>query len=651
MKQIPILITSTLIIILGAACTMFPFEANNTLDDTYKKEVTYYWYNGKMIPLTISNKYYNVVGDYSNSKTISDLLSRNLIDYTKANHNIDGVMTIRIQSHNRTKSSPTVSYSEIASSLKEEQAEVKVLPFIEVGDSDNVIGTSDVFYVKTRVNDTLSLNRVADSLSLKILSDIPYTPDWYILSIVDSVFDNVFEASNSLFETGLFEAIDPAFMFNFKPSYSVNDPYYPSQWGLNNHSNPQYDINAESAWNISRGEGVSIAIIDTGVDPQNIDIAPNFSSISYDAATGGHKSIFLGENHGTHVAGIMTAVGNNNYQIIGVAPESKLMRVSQTFNFSPTISSHLASGMNWAWSSGADIINCSWGDQDRKFQDSLKSTILEESIKNAIEKGRDGKGTVVVFASGNYQIVEYPGNSDERIITVGAIDSSGIKTDISGFGDKLDCVAPGENILSTLSYNHIGRASGTSMAAPHVSGTIALMLAANPNLTREEVETIIGLTAKRVHPEIYDYGFKYGRFDGSWCQEMGYGLVDAGYAVALANVAKQDYIQSGGYSIVMDALPGATHLEGDGSISYISASGNSFTFGIAQNINNNYIYFWQVLEPTAKNAKPTITITDHGGGVITFPPYISAGARIKLRCIIMNKSVLIGAPTITVNII
>lgn len=495
----------------------------------------------------------------------------------------------------------------------------------------------------------MSLKHVADSLELTINSDVPYSPDWYVISILGSPFNNVFDASNSIFETGLFEAVDPAFILDIKPLFSVNDPYYSDQWGLKNRTNSNYDINVENAWSITRGQGISIAIVDQGVDPQQADLFPNFDSISYDAQTGTSQSVFLGKDHGSHVSRIMTAVGNNSLQIIGVAPEAKLIRVSHPLTFSNNITAQLASGINWAWRSGADVINCSWGDQGDP-DINLHSTILEESIINAMTKGRDGKGSIVVFASGNQQTVDYPGNFDDRIITVGSIDSIGVKSCFSGFGNKLDCMAPGENILSTLPYNRLGRMSGTSMAAPHVSGTVALMLAANPSLTRDEVERIIGITAKRIHPDIYDYGLEYGRFNGDWCQQMGYGLINSGSAVLLADLSKNMYLQTGGYSVGIRSLAGDIHFVETGSISHAAAANNTFIVGLEQAINNDFVYFYQILEPLAISAKPTISPTNNTGGILTFPPLVSPGSRIKLRYIIMNGDTFVGAPTLTINI-
>ena len=139
---------------------------------------------------------------------------------------------------------------------------------------------------------------------------------------------------------------------------------------------------------------------------------------------------------------------DNNLQVVGVAPQSEIMSISHTLSITPNISEELANGINWAWQNGAHIINNSWGDQGGQFFDQLHSTLLEDAISNALNNGRNGLGTVLVFASGNQSpVIDYPANSNPSIITVGAINSTGNRSNFSGFGNELDVVAPGSNIF------------------------------------------------------------------------------------------------------------------------------------------------------------------------------------------------------------
>ena len=199
----------------------------------------------------------------------------------------------------------------------------------------------------------------------------------------------------------------------------------------------------------------------------------------------------------------------------------------------PTISSQLATGISYASTHGAAVINNSWGDQGGYFEE-LHSTVLEDAINTAIKSGRNGKGMVVVFASGNYNIptVDYPASFSPDILVVGSIDSSNKRSSFSSYGTCVDVVAPGSDIWSTLPNNQTGNMSGTSMAAPHVAGLAALIISVNPNLTGKEVVDIIEKTAQKVGG--YAYSTVSNRPNGTWNNEMGYGLCNAFAAVSTA---------------------------------------------------------------------------------------------------------------------
>ena len=160
----------------------------------------------------------------------------------------------------------------------------------------------------------------------------------------------------------------------------------------------------------------------------------------------------------------------------------------------------MANAIRLAVKQQADVINCSWSDQNGQIQE-LHSEQLESAIDSAINYGRNGKGCVVVFAAGNYHyMVEYPGNYRKEILTVGASTQQYKRWENSGMGsangDNLDVMAHGDNIYSTSTdYTGYNSEAGTSYAAPHVSGIAALMLSVNPNLTGQQVRDIIETTA------------------------------------------------------------------------------------------------------------------------------------------------------------
>lgn len=231
---------------------------------------------------------------------------------------------------------------------------------------------------------------------------------------------------------------------------------------------------------------------------------------------------------------------------------------------------NLASGFAWAANHGADVINCSWGDHLQYTW--LHSTLLESSIRDALDNGRSKKGCVIVFSTGNenYMQIEYPARVFPEILTVGAISSDSLRWQDtspyagSNFGNELDVVAPGNDIYTTYGNNYAW-ATGTSFAAPYVSGIAGLMLSVNPYLTRQEVTDTIESTAVKVgntHGTNYIYETTQGRPNGKWDFEMGYGLVDA-YAAVME--AKKIHIRgpevmcdTAKYYLISPSQPGET---------------------------------------------------------------------------------------------
>ncbi|MGC6430329.1 MAG: S8 family serine peptidase [Jejuia sp.] len=396
------------------------------------------------------------------------------------------------------------------------------------------IPISDIFYVKLHKSSDLSqLQQTANQKNASIVHKNSFMPLWYKLKLNTNNNKSSLQVCNEFYETGKFADVDPAFMFNFDNSCS-NDSDFGDLWGLNNTSNSNIDINICDAWSITEGSGINVAVLDQGIDKTHNDLSDNITSLSFDTQNGTSPSVFTnGRNHGTHVAGTIGAEKDNNLQVVGVAPQSEIMSISHTLSITPDISEELANGINWAWQNGAHIINNSWGDQGGQFFNQLHSAILEDAINNALNNGRNGLGTVLVFASGNRSpVIDYPANSNPSITTVGAITSTGNRSNFSGFGNELDVVAPGSNILSTTPNQSTASWNGTSMAAPHVAGIAALILSVNPNLTVQEVNTIIESTAQKVGG--YSYSNNPNRPNGTWDDEMGYGLVDAYASVQMA---------------------------------------------------------------------------------------------------------------------
>lgn len=478
-------------------------------------KATYYYYNGGRMPISVSDDSIRI---YS-------------LDNTKTNR--DGkkefVFSSRISpmNYNQGNESLVISSKE----------------YIVKGDAGHMIQMSNRFYVQLfDSNDYQKLLQIADEVHAEIIGPVPYTKNWYKLVVNNSKIDNSLEMSNYFYETGLFKNIDPGFVFNFRPS-CVSDSHFSDQWGL-----PA--IHACDAWNISKGDSsIVIAIVDKGVYTQHTEFANTQFVNPYDCYTQDSISYTIYGDHGTFICGEIAA-DHNHAEISGLAPLCKIMPISHPIAITDEVSEELASGIAWAYLHGADVINCSWGDQDGQYYEDLHSTILESTISDALTDGRNGKGCVVVFASGNQAStnLDYPAYVFPEILAVGAINQTYNRAAFSSMGNDLDLVAPGSSIYSANSYGGYINSSGTSFAAPYVCGVAGLMLSINPFLTRQEVTDLIESTAQKVGS--YSYTSQSGRLNGTWNYQMGYGLVDA-YAAVLAAKNRLPYI--GGLGVLCSA--------------------------------------------------------------------------------------------------
>ena len=298
----------------------------------------------------------------------------------------------------------------------------------------------------------------------------------------------------------------------FKAQWSPNDPYYDADnsWGLKT-------IQAESAWDISRGNDVVAAVVDSGVNYNHEDIKNNIWNNSQETASDGLDNDgngyiddvrgwdFAGEDisateiqedndpadktgHGTAVAGIIAAEGNNNKGIVGVAPKAKVMAVRALDNNGWGSASVLAKAIRYAVDNGAKVINNSWGNEDERGY----SSTINEAIQYA-----QSKGCIVVSSAGNQNTdARYysPANSS-GVITVAGIGKDGQSrwkpSDEKGsnYGARIDLSAPATALsLSAESNSRYSNISGTSVSAAYVSGAAALLLKKYPDDSSNEIK-------------------------------------------------------------------------------------------------------------------------------------------------------------------
>ena len=364
------------------------------------------------------------------------------------------------------------------------------------------------------------------------------------------------------------------------------------QWNLYNTTSPEQDIDVESAWEISKGASSLLAILDMGVQITHQDLLPNhyqredIRDYNYDAGLFNDQynpapprlkqcsSILLNEEqeeicrklfkHGTNVAGIAVAEGFKNTRgISGVAPQARFVAYrfgNKTIQDSEAINDALTRN-----NKRVDIYNCSWGWPYFYTTTLDRTRFPNRPIHEAIQSGmgRQGKGNIFVFAAGNgdkYSAYlgrnsnSYNGFANSRYaIAVAASDNNGRASSYSDYGAHILVNAPsGPNTKRQDPYEmtlrgitstdftdeqpdaaYVHNLTGTSFAAPIVSGVAALMLAANPALTWRDVQQILIETADK-NPGVTWTPNASGNPQYSHDDHLGFGRVNAGKAVKLA---------------------------------------------------------------------------------------------------------------------
>ncbi len=334
------------------------------------------------------------------------------------------------------------------------------------------------------------------------------------LNSVFSIEDNIYilRGDKQLIKTlrksplkQLTEYIEPNYIYNILEV--PNDPDYSKQWNLRS-------INVEQAWDETKGEGVIVAVIDTGVsrvpDLQQTEFVPGYDFVN------NRTQVNDDVGHGTHVAGTIAQSTNNNYGVAGIAYQAKIMPIKVLGTGGGTVAD-IAEGIRFAADNGAQVINMSLGGGG-------ESQLMAEAINYAYDKG-----VVIVAAAGNanQNAAAYPARYP-KVIGVSALDAAGNRAEYSNFGAGVDIAAPGggkeDKILQNTIDPTTGKSvfvgyQGTSMAAPHVAG-VAAMLKSIGVEDPGEILNILKQSARKV--------------DSDPLNEYGAGQLDAGAAVKLA---------------------------------------------------------------------------------------------------------------------
>jgi serine protease len=310
----------------------------------------------------------------------------------------------------------------------------------------------------------------------------------------------------------LAEYIEPN--YEYSASFVPNDPFYSQQWNLRN-------INVETAWETTKGNGVTVAVIDTGISP--VEDLKNTKFVKGYDFVNDRPEATDDSGHGTHVAGTIAQSTNNQFGVAGIAYEANLMPLKVLASWGGGTVADIAEAIKFAANNGADVINMSLGGGG-------ESSIMKEAIDYAYKKG-----VVIIAAAGNSgsNAAAYPARYP-RAIGVSATSSSGAKAPYSNYGAGIDISAPGgaiagEDRSGGILQNTIDPKTGesvfssfqgTSMAAPHVAGVAALIKASGVQKP-EDVLSILQQSARKV--------------DNDGLNHFGAGNLDAAKAVQLAS--------------------------------------------------------------------------------------------------------------------
>ncbi len=706
MKKYILLLSACLLFISSASFALENSNDEDTQISKDKRETYFYYYKGEKKALELNPNYIFVSGTDVNSIQRANL---GTLISVKSIPNVQQDQTSQqlLKPNNFVEKNPVKYWAEIELSQKYSQEEylekieelksstnLTVAPYFDCGEGE-AFGVSNYFYVKLKTPDDFNaLLKQAAVHKVELVGYNKFMPLWFTLSTTPQSQDAV-KTANLFYETGLFQYASPSFIVDIEfdgaayqngMELTPDDPYYPSQWHLNNTGQDGgvagIDIKAEGAWDITLGDGINIAIVDSGFEADHPDLADNNVGDGYDTDTGTSPTAVWGR-HGTACAGIAAAKGNNDTGVTGVAPNSGLISVSQSFNNGLNSISQMADGISWAWQNGADVISNSWNTNVSSCG-ILQCELVEDAINNALLNGRNGLGSVVVFSSGNDNIngANFPSNSNPLILCVGAIDKCGIRsgrTDIvpescdpwctgckpgSSYGTPLDVVAGGTNVLTTdrvggQGYNPPESGTGhpdtdyaffggTSAACPMVAGVTALVLSANPDLTVQQVNDIIEQSAQKIRQDVYTYSSTGGRPNGDWNNELGYGLVDAHQAVLLAqslipdcqpNIVHTGTINSGLYEAIYTVNSTAT-IGDNQDVTYHAGEHILLESVFVADAGNGSLFLAEISDCSSNLTNPTNNMVQQTEDV--FYDYAEAGTTSSIS-LVENTSITTDA--------
>lgn len=368
------------------------------------------------------------------------------------------------------------------------------------------------------------------------------------------------------------------------PSALPNDPALGSQW----HHRV---IDSEGAWNQTVGStSVLAAVCDTGVESSHPDLRDNLALPGFNSVDDSTNSEPI-SSHGTFVAGLLGAVGNNGLGISGVAWDIKILpiRISNRSD-GLAFNSDMVECITHAANQGAKVVNLSY------------SSSMISSINTAAQVLRE-KGGLLFMAAGNdgslAPYADYP-----AFIMVGGTTSSDTRASWSNYGDAIDLVAPGASVYSTTTGGSYRSGSGTSFATPIAAGVAALVYSVNPELTPSQVEQILFSTADDIGDVGEDSIFGHGRVNAHAAVMLA-AQTDAEVTPNRAPTAVASANVTSGVGPLSVAFRGASSYDSDGTI-----VGYRWSFGdgaTSTAVSPSYVY------QSVGTYTASLTVTDNDG--------------------------------------
>jgi subtilisin family serine protease len=329
-----------------------------------------------------------------------------------------------------------------------------------------------------------------------------------------------------------------------------NDPMFARQWPLDNSGQGggavDADVDAPEAWAITRGApSIVIAVLDDGVQLDHPDLAPNIAAAGRDFRAGAAHATAapreVTDRHGTAVAGVVAARGDDGIGVTGICPRCSLLPIGVD-GVDNAVSAATADAVRYAVSQGADVINLSWG--YARAHAPPADAALRSALEDAATRGRGGRGTLIVVGATNDAVDNCAGSTLDlaaldSVLAVGVADFRD-RIGGAGYGSCIDVLAPstpeGKTTLGVLTTDRTGidghtggdyheTFGGTSAAAPLVAGIAGLLLSLNPELTRSEVQQLLEQTADKIDAANADYDAR------GFSPRAGFGRVNAARAL------------------------------------------------------------------------------------------------------------------------